>query len=78
MLEPEVGGSEAAAWIGLRVRDLELPEGCLVAMIRRGRESIVPQGATVLAAGDRLTLIGRPDAISALRQRWSAAGRPTA
>ncbi|MDX1647697.1 MAG: amino acid permease, partial [Longimicrobiales bacterium] len=42
------------------VRDLELPEGTLVAMIRRDDEMIIPKGDTMLRRGDRLTILGGP------------------
>jgi mannitol/fructose-specific phosphotransferase system IIA component (Ntr-type) len=60
----------AASLIGLSLRDVELPEGTLIAMIRRAGELIIPRGATALEAGDRLTLIGRIEGISELRQTY--------
>jgi len=44
------------AWVGKSVMNLRLPHGVLVAMIRRGKENIVPRGDTVLAAGDTVVL----------------------
>ena len=35
-----------------------MPEGSLIAIIRREGKTIVPRGNTVLANGDRLTIIG--------------------
>lgn len=55
-----------AVWIGHPVRDLGLPPGALIALVRREAHNFVPQGSTVLRAGDRLTLIGEPTAIRAL------------
>ncbi|NJM07700.1 potassium/proton antiporter, partial [Candidatus Gracilibacteria bacterium] len=40
--------------------ELNLPEGALVVSILRDDESVVPSGATVLIAGDRLMLLGMP------------------
>jgi APA family basic amino acid/polyamine antiporter len=51
-------------WIGCEIRSLNLPEGCLVAIIVRGEETIVPRGRTQLKDGDALTLIGEPDCIT--------------
>ena len=62
-LEPD---NPAATWINRPVRELQLRPGALIALVRRGRQSFVPQGSTVLREGDRLTLIGEPDAIRAL------------
>ena len=43
-------------WIGKSIMDLQLPTGMIVAMIRRGRENIVPRGNVVLKNGDTLIL----------------------
>jgi basic amino acid/polyamine antiporter, APA family len=56
-------------WIDRPLRDLELPEGCLVALIRRREEVIIPRGSTVLRRLDHLTVIGEPQAIAELRRR---------
>jgi amino acid transporter/mannitol/fructose-specific phosphotransferase system IIA component (Ntr-type) len=63
------------AWSGLvgrELRTLDLPEGTLIAMIRRGDEMIIPTGSTELKAGDRVTVLGKPDAITILRARFGA------
>ena len=44
-------------WVGKQVKDTELPHGVLIAVIQRGKDTIVPRGNVVLEAGDRL-LIG--------------------
>lgn len=56
-------------WIDTLIRDLDLPEGSLVAMIVRGEETIVPRGSTRLEADDAITLIGEPDCIQLLRAK---------
>lgn len=43
-------------WTGKTILDLALPHGVIVAMIRRGRENIVPRGNVVLKAGDTIIL----------------------
>ncbi len=48
--------------IGKSMREIVIPDGCLVALIRRGDTIIVPKGSTTLENGDRITVIG--DAIS--------------
>ncbi|HLG41881.1 MAG TPA: chloride channel protein [Planctomycetota bacterium] len=40
-----------------RVRDIELPADVLLVAIRRGRKIVVPRGATVLRAGDRVSIL---------------------
>ncbi|MCP3915761.1 MAG: amino acid permease [bacterium] len=58
--------SQAAEWIGREVRDLELPEGCLVTVVRRMGETLIPRGSTRLAENDRLLILGETQAIAAL------------
>lgn len=60
---------KAGDWIGLTIRELELPEGTLVALVRRGKERLVPGGSTVLNEGDYLTVIGTTDTIRLLREQ---------
>jgi amino acid transporter/mannitol/fructose-specific phosphotransferase system IIA component (Ntr-type) len=55
--------------IDLRVSEVSLPDGALIATIRRGDDLIVPGGDTTLLEGDRLTMIGQPEAIKSLRAR---------
>lgn len=43
-------------WTNKAVKDLGLPERVIVAMIRRGRENIVPRGDVVLKKGDTLII----------------------
>lgn len=43
-------------WTGQAIKDLGLPRGVIVAMIRRGREHIVPRGDVVLKGGDTIIL----------------------
>ncbi len=47
---------------GHRVRDLGLPEGCLMVMIKRGGREMVPAGGTRLKAGDHITVFITGDA----------------
>ncbi|MFB6126764.1 MAG: cation:proton antiporter [Halolamina sp.] len=41
----------------------ELPEACLIALVCRGEETIVPTAEFTLQHGDRLTIIGQRDAV---------------
>lgn len=59
-----------AALVGRRIRDVEMPEGTLVAMIHRDGEMLVPTGSTDLIAGDRLTVLGRPEGITKFREGY--------
>lgn len=51
----------ASAVAGSFVRDLPLPEGCLVTMIVREREVVVPRGSTTLQNGDQVCVFVLPE-----------------
>ena len=55
MFEEYLG--ENHEWAGKTVRELELPKGTLIAMIKRGGGTVIPYGATELKAGDTLVCI---------------------
>ncbi len=61
---------KSGVWIGKAIRDLGLVDGTLIAVIHRDLEIIIPRGRTVLARGDRLTIIGEPHGILELRNRF--------
>jgi cell volume regulation protein A len=47
--------------VGKQILDLHLPPGVLIALIGRDRDVIVPNGGTVIEAGDHLLLVTRPE-----------------
>ena len=55
---------------GKSIIELAFPRDLLVAMIRRRGMLVVPKGDTVLKVGDRITILGDPKAITALRRRY--------
>ena len=55
MYEEQIGARHK--WAGRRVRDLDLPKGTLIAMIRRGDGTLVPRGDTVVEKNDTLALL---------------------
>ena len=63
-------------WDGRPLHSLSLPPGCLMALIRRDGDSLVPSGATVLRAGDQVTIIGEPRAIQSLSDHRAAPREP--
>jgi amino acid transporter/mannitol/fructose-specific phosphotransferase system IIA component (Ntr-type) len=67
-------GVGAEVLIDKAIRDCSIPESCLVVMISRGTDSVVPRGSTVLRRGDRVTIIGEPDGISELYERYADGG----
>lgn len=65
------GAGPTAALAGRRLREAVLPRGVIVALIeRRGGGRFVPDADTELAVGDRVTAIGDPGAVRALRGRY--------
>lgn len=59
-------GGEGATLIGKALAEMEMPEGVLVALIRRNGHIVVPRGHTVLESGDRLTIVGEAHHIRSL------------
>ena len=56
--------------IGRSLGEIRMPEGSLVALIRRKGETIIPRGQTVLEEGDRLTVIGDAHGIEKLNNEY--------
>ena len=54
---------------GRPLRDLELPRGAILVLVRREGDVIYPRGDTQLQIGDRLTLMGPLDSVRQLAQR---------
>jgi Trk K+ transport system NAD-binding subunit len=54
--------------IGKRVRDLSLPENCLLVTIGRGDDLLVPRGDTTLAADDSLLVLADQDGLTQIGQ----------
>jgi len=63
-------GTPTETLFGKSLGELDLPPGCLVALIRRYGDMIVPRGRTVLREGDRLTVIGSPAGLRQLEERY--------
>ncbi|MCH2175106.1 MAG: amino acid permease [Lentisphaeria bacterium] len=55
-------------FIDKQIKDLRLPEGCLIAMIQRDFNVVIPKGNTVLQEGDRFMVIGEPLALAAFKK----------
>jgi trk system potassium uptake protein TrkA len=60
-------GSPAA---GRAVRDLRFPPDCLVGVVAREDDVLIPTGSTVLEAGDTVILISRPEHSGALARMF--------
>ncbi len=56
--------------IGKTLKEIVLPEGCLIALVRRGGSTTVPNASTKLLDGDVLTVIGNKDGITKLKEKF--------
>ncbi|PKL90123.1 MAG: amino acid permease [Ignavibacteriae bacterium HGW-Ignavibacteriae-2] len=63
--------SPSEVLIGKSLREIELPENSLVALLRRADNIIVPTGKTILQNFDRLTIIGSQSSITVIRNEFS-------
>jgi mannitol/fructose-specific phosphotransferase system IIA component (Ntr-type) len=63
-------GSRTERFIGTYIRDLDLPRGTLVALVRREEKVIIPHGDTQIADGDRITIIGETNDIQWLYEEY--------
>lgn len=61
-----------AQLIGRTLAQIRLPEGSLVALLRRGDEMMVPRSNTQLLEHDRMTIIGEPEAVRQLQRDYLA------
>lgn len=66
-------GTSSEQLIGKALNELRLPEGSLVALIRRYGETVVPRGRTILREGDRLTIIGAPTGLREIQSQFGGA-----
>ncbi len=59
------------AWIDKPLYEIDMPKGCLVAMLHRAGQAFVPNGKTILKNGDRLIIIGEKSALAELKAGYS-------
>ncbi len=55
-------------WIGKAIMEVSLPGECLIAIIERNGEIVIPKGKTKLQSGDVLSILGYPDDIKTLKE----------
>jgi len=67
MVEYRLDG--VSALTGCRIRELHLPHGSLIVAVRRGDSVFIPRGENTLALGDRIVVLGTPDALREVTQR---------
>jgi len=64
------GTTHTAPLLNKQLKEISFPEGCLVAMLRRSGQTIIPKGNTLLMEGDRLTIIGDPKGMIELKKQY--------
>jgi mannitol/fructose-specific phosphotransferase system IIA component (Ntr-type) len=52
------------------LKEIRFPEGCLVAMLRREGQTIIPKGSTVILEDDRLTILGDPKSMAEFKKEY--------
>ncbi len=65
--------TSTASLIGQPLREIAIPEDCLVAVLRRDGKTIIPRGNTVFQEGDQLTIIGHPFGLHQLSKQYAGA-----
>ncbi len=63
-------GTKTETMINKQLKDIKFPSGCLVAILKRGPDTLVPMGRTILNEGDRLTIIGDPNGMAELKREY--------
>jgi NhaP-type Na+/H+ or K+/H+ antiporter len=56
---------------GKRIGELDLPAGCVIVLVQRGDEFIVPGQDVVLRRGDHVTILGQPEAVETARSLFT-------
>jgi Trk K+ transport system NAD-binding subunit len=62
--------------LGRSLVELNLPSGFLVVLVHRGHQSLVPNGDTVLEAGDHLLVLAEPALFEATAGRLTGVAAP--
>lgn len=56
--------------IGKPLSAINMPQGSLVALIRRGEQTIIPRGSTIIQENDRITVIGEPSSMKEFHKMY--------
>jgi Trk K+ transport system NAD-binding subunit len=57
--------------VGRAIKDIDVPDQCVVAALIRDDNFVVPRGSTEIQAGDHVVFVGPDDAIQAAREIFS-------
>lgn len=60
--------TKSSLMIGKELRKIKIPKGCLIAILQRDGQFIIPYGDTTIKNKDRLTVIGNPKSMNEFRK----------
>jgi len=60
-----------ATVVGMRVKEIDLPEDCLIVSVLRGKKQQAVHGNTIIHAGDKLTVFTNEECSSIVRDQFS-------
>lgn len=63
-------GMSTEQLIDIPISQLGFPEDCLVALIHRRGQMVIPRGSTILEKDDQLTIIGDKEGIQKLKDQF--------
>jgi len=64
------GKAKTGEMIGKPLKEIKIPDNCLIAMINRNNKLIIPKGETVLRQGDRITILGDPKSLKQIEENY--------
>jgi amino acid transporter/mannitol/fructose-specific phosphotransferase system IIA component (Ntr-type) len=64
-------GKRTEVFINKELKDITIPNGCLITLLQRGGVIIVPKGNTKILEGDRVTVIGDPESMKELSKLYA-------
>ncbi|BBK42918.1 Trk system potassium transport protein TrkA [Allostella vacuolata] len=67
----EAEAMETSALVGRPLREIDLPHGIIVGALVRGKTVIIPRGATVIKADDRVVLMAAPGAVRKVEKMFA-------
>jgi len=65
---------EGARAVGVAIKDLELPEECVIAAIIRNGRVVIPRGISQFEVGDEVLAVVGPDAADKLAELFARPG----
>ena len=71
----EVYASDEMRLSGVALKDMQLPNGVLIAAIHRGNKVIIPNGDTIITGGDRISIFSLLTDIAELEKLFESKGR---